>query len=196
MKEKESTNHYLPGRLKSLISIFRKGKKRLPQNGHVVLRFESSAVQPAMISSSWTRQSHVLHREQLEIRTYGRKQRFVKWACWRYYELKTTSIHKSVRKLKVRRIQKLQTKKNRLHSAKSISKFLPERQPCILCAFLPFIINYRTCQGFINEKVNPSTNLLVPKIGIRNDIFWVCMLLIVWSPDQCGSTNSFWFVMR
>lgn len=60
---------YRPGLLKSLISTFRKGKKRLPQNGHVVLRFESSAVQPAMISSSWTRQSQVLHREQLEMRT-------------------------------------------------------------------------------------------------------------------------------
>lgn len=75
---KKSINHYLPGRLKSLISIFRKGKKRLPQNGHVVLRFESSAVQPAMISSSWTRQSQVLHLEQLEMRTYGRKQHFIK----------------------------------------------------------------------------------------------------------------------
>ena len=77
-KKNKNVNHYLPGRLKSLISIFRKGKKRLPQNGQVVLRFESSAVQPAMISSSWTRQSQVLHREQLEIRTYGRKQHFIK----------------------------------------------------------------------------------------------------------------------
>lgn len=59
---------YLPGRRRSRISTFRKGRKRLPQKGQVVLRLESSAVQPAMISSSCTRQSHVLHREQLEMR--------------------------------------------------------------------------------------------------------------------------------
>eukprot|EP00061_Rhincodon_typus_P013821 g40432.t1 len=32
----------------------RKGRNKLPQKGHVVLRLESSAVQPAIISSSYT----------------------------------------------------------------------------------------------------------------------------------------------
>lgn len=58
---------YLPGPLRSLISTFRKGRKGFPQKGQVVFRLESSAVQPAMISSSYTRQSQVLQREQLEI---------------------------------------------------------------------------------------------------------------------------------
>lgn len=61
--------NYLPGPRRSRISMFRKGKKNFPQKGHVVLRFESSAVQPAMISSSCTKQSQVRHREQLEMRT-------------------------------------------------------------------------------------------------------------------------------
>jgi len=43
---------YLPGPLMSRISTFRKGRNGFPQNGHVVFRLESSAVQPAMISSS------------------------------------------------------------------------------------------------------------------------------------------------
>lgn len=42
----------------------------MPQNGQVLLRLESFAVQPAMTSSSYTRQSHVLQREQLDISTY------------------------------------------------------------------------------------------------------------------------------
>lgn len=44
--------YYLPGRRRSLISMLKKGRNKLPQKGHVVLRFESSAVQPAIISSS------------------------------------------------------------------------------------------------------------------------------------------------
>lgn len=63
---------YLPGPRRSLISMFREGKNWFPQKGHVVLRLESSAVQPAMISSSCTRQSQVWHREQLEMRTCGK----------------------------------------------------------------------------------------------------------------------------
>ncbi len=54
----------------SLISTLRKGRKGFPQKGQVVFRLESSAVQPAMISSSYTRQSHVLQREQLEISSW------------------------------------------------------------------------------------------------------------------------------
>lgn len=45
----------------------------MPQKGQVLLRFESFAVQPAMISSSYTRQSHVLQSEQLDISTYNKK---------------------------------------------------------------------------------------------------------------------------
>ena len=43
---------YLPGPRMSLISTLRKGRKGFPQKGQVVFRLESSAVQPAMISSS------------------------------------------------------------------------------------------------------------------------------------------------
>ncbi len=64
---------YLLCGLRSLISTLRKGRKAVPQNGQVLLRLESFAVQPAMISSSYTRQSHVLQSEQLDISTY--KQR-------------------------------------------------------------------------------------------------------------------------
>lgn len=60
---------YLLSDLRSLISTFRKGRNAVPQNGHVLLRLESSAVQPAMISSSYTRHSHVLQSEQLDIST-------------------------------------------------------------------------------------------------------------------------------
>lgn len=60
--------------LRSLISTFRKGRNAVPQNGQVLLRLESSAVQPAMISSSYTRHSHVLQREQLDISTYQQQQ--------------------------------------------------------------------------------------------------------------------------
>lgn len=63
---------YLFCGLKSLISTLRKGRKAVPQKGQVLLRFESFAVQPAMISSSYTRQSHVLQSEQLDIKTYNK----------------------------------------------------------------------------------------------------------------------------
>lgn len=66
---------YLLCGLRSLISTLRKGKKAVPQNGQVLLRLESFAVQPAMISSSYTRQSHVLQSEQLDISTYVKKQK-------------------------------------------------------------------------------------------------------------------------
>lgn len=65
---------YLPGPLMSLISTLRNGRKGFPQKGQVVFRLESSAVQPAMISSSYTRQSHVLQREQLEISSWKHPQ--------------------------------------------------------------------------------------------------------------------------
>lgn len=65
--------NYLLSGLRSLISAVRKGRKAVPQNGQVLLRLESFAVQPAMISSSYTRQSHVLHSEQLDISTYSQK---------------------------------------------------------------------------------------------------------------------------
>lgn len=61
--------------------MLKKGRNKLPQKGHVVLRFESSAVQPAMISSSWTKQSQVRHREQLEIRTCIQQIKSV-WRMW------------------------------------------------------------------------------------------------------------------
>lgn len=66
---------YLLGPRMSLISTLRKGRKGFPQKGQVVFRLESSAVQPAMISSSYTRQSHVLQREQLEISSWNQRQR-------------------------------------------------------------------------------------------------------------------------
>lgn len=65
---------YLLCGLRSLISTLRKGKKAVPQKGQVLLRFESFAVHPAIISSSYTRQSHVLQSEQLDINTYKRKR--------------------------------------------------------------------------------------------------------------------------
>lgn len=43
---------HLPGPLMSRISTLRNGRKGFPQKGQVVLRLESSAVHPAMISSS------------------------------------------------------------------------------------------------------------------------------------------------
>lgn len=46
----DNTNLAVP--LKSLNSILRRGKKLLLQNGQVVFKFESSAVHPAIISSS------------------------------------------------------------------------------------------------------------------------------------------------
>ena len=55
---------------RSLISTSRSGRKGDPQKGQVLLRLESSAVHPAMISSSYTRHSQVLQREQLDIRTW------------------------------------------------------------------------------------------------------------------------------
>lgn len=50
----------------------------MPQKGQVLLRFESFAVHPAIISSSYTRQSHVLQSEQLDINTYKRKRQVQK----------------------------------------------------------------------------------------------------------------------
>ena len=55
--------------LRSVISTLRQGTNGVPQKGQVLLRLESLAVQPAMISSSYTRQSHVLQSEQLDIST-------------------------------------------------------------------------------------------------------------------------------
>lgn len=69
---------YLLCGLRSLISTLRKGKKAVPQKGQVLLRFESFAVHPAIISSSYTRQSHVLQSEQLDINTYKRKRQVQK----------------------------------------------------------------------------------------------------------------------
>ena len=65
---KESYLWLLRG-LRSLMCTLRNGTKGVPQKGQVLLRLESSAVQPAMISSSYTRLSQVLHSEQLDIRT-------------------------------------------------------------------------------------------------------------------------------
>lgn len=52
LRKIQTMRYYLPGRRRSLISMLKKGRNKLPQKGHVVLRFESSAVQPAIISSS------------------------------------------------------------------------------------------------------------------------------------------------
>lgn len=45
-----------------------RGTKGQAQKGQVVLRLESSGAQPAMISSSYTRESQAWHKEQLDIR--------------------------------------------------------------------------------------------------------------------------------
>lgn len=50
-------------------STWSSGRKEIWQNGQVEFRLESSAVQPAMISSSYTRASQERHWEQLDIRT-------------------------------------------------------------------------------------------------------------------------------
>ena len=50
-----------------------RGTKGQVQNGQVVLRLESSGAQPAMISSSYTRESQARHSEQLDSRICGRK---------------------------------------------------------------------------------------------------------------------------
>lgn len=50
-----------------------KGRKALQQKGQLVFRLESSAVQPAIISSSYTRASHERHWEQLDISTWQEK---------------------------------------------------------------------------------------------------------------------------
>lgn len=70
-----SGRFYLLCGLRSLISTLRKGRKAVPQKGQVLFRFESFAVQPAMISSSYTRQSHVLHSEQLDMSTCNKMLR-------------------------------------------------------------------------------------------------------------------------
>lgn len=54
---------------KSWNSTCRRGRKAVRQKGQLVLRLESSAVQPAMISSSYTRLSQERHWEQLDIST-------------------------------------------------------------------------------------------------------------------------------
>lgn len=48
-----------------------RGTKGEAQKGQVVLRFESSGAQPAMISSSYTRESQARHKEQLDSRICG-----------------------------------------------------------------------------------------------------------------------------
>ena len=55
---------------RSQISALSRGTKVDRQKGQLEFRLESSDVQPAMISSSYTRQSHVLQREQLEISSW------------------------------------------------------------------------------------------------------------------------------
>lgn len=52
------------------ISAFRNGTKEAAQNGQDEFRLESSEVQPAMISSSYTRELQLRHSEQLDIRTW------------------------------------------------------------------------------------------------------------------------------
>lgn len=55
-------------------STCNKGRKALQQKGQLVFRLESSAVQPAIISSSYTRASHERHWEQLDISTWQERQ--------------------------------------------------------------------------------------------------------------------------
>ena len=57
------------GAWKSWISMLRNGTKARPQNGHVVLRLESSELQPAITSSSYTSEPQPWHREQLDSST-------------------------------------------------------------------------------------------------------------------------------
>ena len=54
---------------RSQISALSRGTKVDRQKGQLEFRLESSDVQPAMISSSYTRQSQLRHREQLDINT-------------------------------------------------------------------------------------------------------------------------------
>lgn len=61
------------GGRRSWNSTCSRGRKELWQKGHVVFKLESSAVQPAMISSSYTSTSQERHWEQLDISTYGAK---------------------------------------------------------------------------------------------------------------------------
>ena len=55
---------------KSWNSTCNKGRKAVRQKGQLVFRLESSAVQPAIISSSYTRASQERHWEQLDISTW------------------------------------------------------------------------------------------------------------------------------
>lgn len=48
-----------------------RGTKEEAQKGQVVLRLESSGAHPAMISSSYTRESQARHKEQLDSRICG-----------------------------------------------------------------------------------------------------------------------------
>lgn len=52
--------------------MLRKGTKERVQKGQAVLRLESSEVQPAITSSSYTRASQLWHSEQLDSRIWGR----------------------------------------------------------------------------------------------------------------------------
>lgn len=54
----------------STVWTLSRGTKGQAQKGQVVLRLESSGAQPAIISSSYTSESHALHREQLDSRIW------------------------------------------------------------------------------------------------------------------------------
>jgi len=66
---------YLQTGPRSRISAFSSGTNGAEQNGQVVLRLESSDDQPAMISSSYTRELQLRHSEQLDICTWHRDKR-------------------------------------------------------------------------------------------------------------------------
>lgn len=54
--------------------MLRKGTKARSQKGQVVLRLESSEVQPAITSSSYTSEPQPWHREQLDSSTWRHRR--------------------------------------------------------------------------------------------------------------------------
>lgn len=59
---------------RSQISALRKGTNEAQQKGQDEFRLESSDVQPAMISSSYTNELQLRHREQLDINTWTQRE--------------------------------------------------------------------------------------------------------------------------
>lgn len=65
--------YYLPTGPRSQISALSSGTNVAEQNGQLELRLESSDVQPAMISSSYTNELQLRQSVQLDIDTWAKK---------------------------------------------------------------------------------------------------------------------------